>query len=212
MDKKKIDYICILNAVAIIAVMIGHLDLTTANDPNMPLACLLERFGTFQMPLFMCISGWLFVRSKIFHANWLKLVISKIKRLFLPFLFLSIFTLCFKLCLPSSMLEHGVGLTGEYITRMFLIPFRGPVPHLWFVISLLTMFMLSPLYKWSLNGIWTTLLMTIVFASFTFLPPVLGVVSLNPEYLSLDHTQMFFVYFFLGMAIQKYEIHERLNN
>ena len=39
MMKQRIEYISIINAIAIIAVMIGHLDVTGVNqDPNTPIA------------------------------------------------------------------------------------------------------------------------------------------------------------------------------
>lgn len=54
--KQRIEYISIINAIAIIAVMIGHLDVTGVNqDPNTPIANVIEKFGSFQMPLFMCV-------------------------------------------------------------------------------------------------------------------------------------------------------------
>ena len=44
--KQRIEYISIINAIAIIAVMIGHLDVTGVNqDPNTPIANVIEKFG-----------------------------------------------------------------------------------------------------------------------------------------------------------------------
>ena len=52
--KNKVVFVSIANAIAIIAVIIGHLDITGCNnDPNTPVANIIGAFGSFQMPLFM---------------------------------------------------------------------------------------------------------------------------------------------------------------
>ena len=85
---KKITYISIANAIAIIAVMIGHLDVTGINgDPNTPIANMIEYFGSFQMPLFMCVSGFLFTMTSGYKRTYKDLIDSKVKRLLIPFLY-----------------------------------------------------------------------------------------------------------------------------
>ena len=97
MMKQRIEYISIINAIAIIAVMIGHLDVTGVNqDPNTPIANVIERFGSFQMPLFMCVSGFLFTMTSGYKRTYADLIKNKVKRLLIPFLFLSLFTFAFK--------------------------------------------------------------------------------------------------------------------
>lgn len=51
--KNKVVFVSIANAIAIIAVIIGHLDITGCNnDPNTPVANIIGASGSFQMPLF----------------------------------------------------------------------------------------------------------------------------------------------------------------
>lgn len=170
--KKRIAYISIINAIAIIAVIIGHLDVTGPNDdPNTPIANTVVAFGSFQMPLFMCVSGFLFAMTSGYRKTYKELVKSKTRRLIVPFLFLSLFTFCFKLCLPSSMLEHGVGFTPQYIFKIFFVPFRGPVPHLWFVVSLFTIFLLTPILKWTANNKYRTTGTFVILAVLLITPP-----------------------------------------
>lgn len=193
---KKAAYISIINAIAIIAVVIGHLDVTGPNnDPNTPIANIIASFGDFQMPLFMCVSGFLFAMTSGYRKTYKELVKSKVRRLIVPFLFLSLFTFCFKLCLPASMLEHGVGLTPQYIFKIFFVPFRGPVPHLWFVVSLFTIFLLTPILKWTVKGKYRTIGAFAVLAAISITPP-------RTEILALDHTAIFTVWFYLGMVAE----------
>lgn len=210
--KKKIAYISIANAIAIIAVIIGHLDITgTNNDPRTPIANMITAFGSFQMPLFMCISGFLFSMTSGFNKSYTDLVKSKMVRLLIPFLFLSLFTFCFKMCLPSSMLEHGVGLNSTYLYKMFFIPFRGPVPHLWFVVSLFTIFLISPIYKWSVKKTGYTIMVLGLLYVIHLIPSVISWFT-NKEFLALDKTQYFIFWFYLGIVMQKYALVDKLNN
>ena len=91
--KNKVVFVSIANAIAIIAVIIGHLDITGCNnDPNTPVANIIGASGSFQMPLFMCLSGYLFTMTSGFNKPYYVLINSKVKRLIVPFLYLSVFT------------------------------------------------------------------------------------------------------------------------
>ena len=79
---------------------------------------------------------FLFTMTSGYKRTYADFIKNKVKRLLISFLFLSLFTFVFKLCLPSSMLEHGVGFNANYLFKIFFVTFRGPVPHIWFVISL----------------------------------------------------------------------------
>lgn len=209
---KKLANISIANAIAIIAVIIGHLDITGINnDPNTPVANFICALGRFQMPLFMCISGFLFALTSGFNKPYYALVKSKVNRLIVPFLFLSVFTFLFKICLPSSMMEHGVGFNAAYLYKMFFIPFRGPVPHLWFVVSLFTIFLLSPLYKRSLKKPVYTIVAIVVLFILHYIPSVSSLLT-NKELLALDKTQNFILWFYLGMVIERYKLMELIHN
>ena len=208
---KKLTYISIANAIAIIAVMIGHLDVTGINgDPNTPIANVIECFGSFQMPLFMCVSGFLFTMTSGYKKTYKDLISNKVKRLLIPFLFLSLFTFAFKLCLPSSMLEHGVGFNVKYIFKIFFVPFRGPVPHLWFVISLFTIFLLTPILKKTVQRKISMTGTFIVLALLTFTPPYLKIYDF--EYFAIDKTLSMLLWFYMGMVMQIENVSDKLDS
>ncbi len=202
----RIVYISLVNSIAIIAVIIGHLDITgSSNGPNTPISNLIVQLGSFQMPLFMCMSGYLFMFTSGYSKTYSQLMLSKTKRLIIPFLFLTLFTFIFKLCLPSSILEHKVGLSIEFLLKVFFVPYRGPVPHTWFLISLFTIFALSPIFKWSFNKKWKILLTLLVLLILHYIPTQL-------EIFAIDKTMSFVFWFYFGMVMQSYNILRYLKN
>lgn len=170
--KEKVAYISIINAIAIIAVIIGHLDIAGDKSVGTPVVNVIERFGAFQMPLFMCVSGFLFAMTSGYRKKYSDLVKNKVIRLLIPFVCLSLFTFAFKLCLPSSMLKHEVGFNAGYIFKIFFIPFRGPVPHLWFVISLFTIFLFTPILKKTMGKTMFIVMTFLLLSMLTFTPPI----------------------------------------
>lgn len=69
-ETKRIAWISILQAITMAAVIIGHIDLAGNQNPNYPIASWLDRLQAFQMPVFFFISGFLFVRSSLFHKSY----------------------------------------------------------------------------------------------------------------------------------------------
>lgn len=197
--KQKVTYISIINAIAIIAVVIGHLDVAGDKSTGTPVVNVIERFGAFQMPLFMCVSGFLFAMTSGYRKKYSDLVKNKVRRLLIPFVFLSLFTFVFKLCLPSSMLEHEVGFNAGYIFKIFFVPFRGPVPHLWFVISLFTIFLLTPILKRTVGKTVFIVMTFLLLLMLTFIPSYLK--TLNIEIFAIDKTLSMTVWFYLGMVM-----------
>ena len=61
-NKKKIEWISILQGWSMLLVIIGHITLTNQfKDPAFPFSAFLEKIiYSFHMPLFMLVSGYLF--------------------------------------------------------------------------------------------------------------------------------------------------------
>lgn len=157
----------------------------------------------------MCV--WLLVFYDVsFSKPYSLLIKSKLKRLGIPFLSLSLFTFAFKLCLPANMLEHPVSLSWSYFMNVLFAPWDGPIRHLWFVESLLLYFLLTPLYKWTLNSKYSVLGGVMVGIFITFLPSILAVP--NPEVLTYRKACAHFVYFYLGMVVMKFDLVKYVQN
>lgn len=206
---KRVAWVSILQAITMAAVLIGHLDLAGDMNPNYPIACWIDRLQAFQMPVFFFISGFLYVRSSLFTKKYSDEVLNKLHRLGIPFLFMSMSMWAFKLCLPSSMLEHPVSFSWEYLLNIFFIPWNGPIRHLWFLETLFLFFLLMPLYKWTLKYKWTSLFWTLLLFGLTFQPYEFFGIDFNSDtakILCLEKDCTFWLFFYLGMVVQKFDL------
>lgn len=204
---KRVAWISILQAITMAAVLAGHVDLAGNMNPNYPIACWIDRLQGFQMPVFFFISGFLYVRSSLYSKSYWGGVKNKVHRLVVPFLFMSFAMWAFKLCLPSSMLEHPVMVSWEYLFNVLFVPWRGPVIHLWFVETLFLFFLLMPLYKWTLNNKWTAILWIVVLWWLTTYPyQYLGIDARSSQILCLDSDCRFWIFFYMGMVVQKFDL------
>lgn len=170
--ERRVAWLEILNALAMIYVVLGHVCLTgEVNDPSTPITNYIVRFGACQMGLFMFVSGFSFVRFSLSHKDfsYSNMMKSKVYRLVIPFLFFSLVVYVFKLCLPASLLKHSVSFDLSYISSILINPWKGPQPHLWFLMTLFWMFALSPALIWSLKKRWSKVVVLTVFVFFVFL-------------------------------------------
>ncbi|MCD8237560.1 MAG: acyltransferase [Prevotellaceae bacterium] len=206
-SNNRVAWISILQAITMAAVLIGHIDLAGNMNPDYPIASWLDTLQAFQIPVFFFISGFLFVRSSSFAKGLISggVIQSKVIRLGIPFLFLSFSMWGLKLCLPASTLEHPISVSWEYFLKIFLMPFKGPCPHIWFLETLFILFLLMPTYKWTLNNkmattAWIVLLFFLTFAPYKYI----GISGEYENVLCLNQICRFWVYFYLGMVVQKY--------
>lgn len=128
---------------------------------------------------------------------------------------MSIIMWTFKLCLPQSMLEHPVSLSWGYAFNVLFAPWNGPVRHLWFVETLFLFFLLIPIYKWTLNKWWSTVLWIALLFGLTFQPYTLWGINSQSNYakiLCLEKDCTFWLFFYLGMVTQKYSIIKYVQN
>ena len=146
-EKKKIEWLAVLQGFSMLLVVIGHVSLTNVpGDPSTPIATGIERtIYSFHMPLFIFISGWLFyytcLRKEKSYSEVLK---SKLRRLGIPFLAFTLLSTILKTAFPSLM--HRSVTTQELIDTFVL--FRSnPLGEMWFVIVLFELMLLYPIYK-----------------------------------------------------------------
>lgn len=148
-------------------------------------------------------------------ANHIGGVTNKVRRLVVPFLFMSFAMWAFKLCLPPSMLEHPVSLSWKYLFNVLFVPWRGPVIHLWFVETLFLFFLLMPLYKWTLKSKWSSLLWIVLLFGLTYQPyQIFGIDSHSDaaKVLCLESDCAFWLFFYLGMVVQKFDLIKYVQN
>lgn len=200
---KRVAWISILQAIAISAIVIGHIDLAGDMNPEHPIANIIEKLMGFSLEVFFFASGFLYVRSSQFDKPYSSLIFSKFKRLLIPYLFITVVMFVIKLALPSMMgrdVEFGV----SYIMKMFLFPWEGPARHVWFLASLFTFFALMPLYKWTLlrNRKESAILVLVLLC---VLQQTAGV-YISWDFFAIDRSAKYFIYFYLGMCLMKWDL------
>lgn len=131
-----IKYIAYLQIIGILLVVFGH-SFHEYPDGNMGKSLLIYRMMySFRMPLFMFVSGFLMVYTNFrdsHNGNWLGFTISKIKRLLVPYFFLSIVTFVPRSAL-SFMADDKIELTFRSVVNALLYGGEGMViPLFWFL-------------------------------------------------------------------------------
>ncbi len=125
---KKINEIGLLYTFGVLLTILGH---SHPNDwttfPSQP----VEFIYSFHMPLFFCISGYLFAKSGSLEKDgYLKWIGNKSKRLLIPYFIISAISF-----IPKTLLENGalndIGL-GEVI-ECFFAPRLNIWGHFWFL-------------------------------------------------------------------------------
>ena len=124
MQRKKINWISILQGWAMLWVVVGHSFIGSANHPEMwPLYVrVLYKFAySFHMALFMFTSGYLFFMTRLADGEnkwpYQKVIIDKAKRLLLPGIVFSLLAFILKIAFPAEM-SRKVGKSGDRNTDL----------------------------------------------------------------------------------------------
>jgi fucose 4-O-acetylase-like acetyltransferase len=169
--KKKIEWLAVLQGFSMLLVVIGHVSLTNVpGDPSTPIATGIESVVySFHMPLFIFISGWLFYYTCIRkRKGYSEVVKAKLKRLGIPFLAFTLIAIALKAAFPSLMHRP---VTGQELIDTFLLFRSNPLGEMWFVVVLLVLMLLYPLYCYALRQRWAVCMLVIGCMVMFILPP-----------------------------------------
>lgn len=142
---KKLTQISFLFVFATILVVIGHCDITL----DYKRLWIFKWVYTFHMPLFFFLSGFLFFytnpREKLSSLDWKRFLWKKVKRLLLPYWFVSTVIFLIKArFIDKSQMQHPLLL--DWDTYFDMLLFR-PVGFMWFLPTLFVIFLLFVLMK-----------------------------------------------------------------
>jgi hypothetical protein len=200
-DTKKINWMSVLQGWSMLLVVIGHVDLNNQSMVSMhPIANLIKSiiYG-FHMPLFMFISGYLFYLTRISKdRTYISVIKDKFKRLYIPMLFFTLVAFVPKILL-APLMNHPAHLTLQYFFNVFLLYKENPLAEMWFVISLLEIMLLFPLYKWADNNLGKELGLLLLFV-------VLGDFTITCDYFQLLHVVYMLPFFYGGALMCKYNL------
>lgn len=202
-EKKKIEWLAVLQGFSMLLVVIGHVSLTNhPGDPSTPIATGIERvIYSFHMPQFIFISGWLFYYTCIRKEKTYKdVVISKLKRLGIPFFVFTLVATALKAAFPQLMHRP---VTAQELINTFLLFRSNPLGEMWFVVVLLDLMLLYPLYCLALKQKWSIAILLIICITVYIFP-----LSVPAFYIKkVCHMAPFFVG---GILCCKYEWHHYL--
>ena len=170
-EKKKIEWLAVLQGFSMLLVVIGHVSLTNVpGDPSTPIATAIERtIYTFHMPLFIFISGWLFFYTCIrIGKSYDEVLKAKLKRLGIPFLAFTLVATVLKSAFPSLMHRP---VTAQELVDTFLLFRSNPLGEMWFIVVLFDLMLLYPIYQVAIKSKWVSAGLMIMAIGLYILPP-----------------------------------------
>jgi len=136
----RLTYVDLAKAIAIILVVVGHY--FPDNAPSCYIA-LRSWIYTFHMPLFMFLSGFIYISFKK-EESYISFVAKKAKRLVIPYFAISVIIISIKLLSQRGLLVENPVSPTSYL-HIFYYPAAGY--FLWFLWALFTYFLIIPFFR-----------------------------------------------------------------
>ncbi len=184
-------------------VIIGHA--TMGDVAELDTAPLYEqvayRFAySFHMALFMFVAGYLFYMTRIVptdrHWTYLAMARNKVKRLIIPGITFSLIAFALKFALPGAV-ERQVSLGWREVLHMIIYPVDNPLREMWFIVTLMWLFLLMPLWHWAVRRPARLAATVIVLA-------VINMLDVRCDLLCIGNVCSHAVWFFMGIAACRY--------
>ena len=207
-NKKKIEWISILQGWSMLLVIIGHITLTNQfKDPAFPFSAFLEKIiYSFHMPLFMFISGYLFHLTRINkNATYQSVIIDKLKRFGIPFSFFTSLTIILKLLL-SHLMKSPVILELNYFIDVFILFKTNPLGEMWFLVTLFILMLFYPLYCYLIKNTSTIIIGTFI---------ILTLYWINPHNIQIFQTSNVLkmgIFFWGGILFSRFQLSQYLQS
>ncbi len=210
MERKKINWLLLLQGWTMLWVVLGHSPLTM--DESMPqfAQVIFTIAYSFHMPLFILISGYLFYLTRLYSRasqdaginkkwSYKSIILDKLKRLGIPFIVFTILAMAMKVLFPDNMARSTSFSIGEFFHAL-IYPREGPLMEMWFVAVIMWMFILTPVWEWSFKSVSRIITLSFILLLFNLFTKYLHLGS----FLCLNDTAKFGLYFYLGMLACKY--------
>lgn len=148
-NKNEINHITILRNISIILVILGHAgciyagywSYTVVNGNSSILKFITEYIYSFHMPLFVFISGYIYIYNKEKrnkYKSFIELIINKAKRLLIPYLVSGVVFM-----IPIQMLFNVYKDKQSFLERVVngILIAKNPA-HLWYLLMLFNLFLI----------------------------------------------------------------------
>ena len=197
-EKKKINWLLILQGWAMLWVVIGHSGPSTSFDDYPAYATFLwDTAYSFHMSLFIAISGFLFYLTRLDSERWTYWATMKEKmiRFGIPFVVFTLVALVMK-SVFSGAVDRATTLSVGELVNAILYPYDGPMREFWFLATIMWFFALYPLWKLTLRNKWVSLITLIGLA-------VLSVWHPDTHLLAISHVCHHAFSFFGGILLAR---------
>lgn len=186
MNKEHYNEMDLLKGIGIIAVYLGH----SFNLPNLPgnnfLIYIYRTVYSFHLPLFFLVSGFLSNNSK--EIDFTKFYKNKIKRLFIPYLFINFIDF-----IPRTLFPQLVNSEFEGIKEVL---FYGTKIS-WFVYTLFILFLIFPIlekYIFRKDKYYIFGIVLIILNTFK--------IGTDIKFLSIGTIIYYLIYFYIGYQVK----------
>lgn len=201
-----LDNILLLRVFAILIVVLGHSMIVYQYKWGIYTPVVKSSFfnglktyiDTFQMPLFIFISGYVYYYSRKEcgkYNNSIKFLVSKVKRLLVPYMCIALIYV-----LPIRMFTSYKGYYGNNIFEIIYkyIITGLDVGHLWYLLAIFEIFIVFYLFESIINEIG-------ILISFVIIACV-NIISFKfPSIFQISSSIHYFIFFYLGYIVRKYE-------
>lgn len=194
--KNEMIWLSVLQGFAIFLVVLGHVIHGNAifewqNSLN-------RIIYSFHMPLFMCISGYLFHKTQIQkNKPFTSMLKNKAIRLLIPYFVLIFFCLVLKVIFAEYMRRKS-----EFSINQLLDAFvwfsNNPLSEMWFINALFGLMLLYPVYFFFNKNKWFTFLLFICFLILHFIE-----ISVPSFILNFEKIISYAVFFYGGVLLSQ---------
>lgn len=203
-----IRHIAYLQVIGIILVVFGHSfhEYPAADASGGSQLLVYRMMYSFRMPVFMFVSGYLMLYTSFLRhthpSSGFGFIITKLRRLMLPFLFLTIVTFIPR-SLFSTMADDHIALDPQSFLRSLFYPEHMVIPYFWFLQASFTLLVFC--HTFILLGRRVRISHGLLLAMLLLLAVLLLVLPFSPtSFFSFHHVCRLAVYFVIGMIYCRY--------
>jgi hypothetical protein len=151
------------------------------------------------MPLFMALSGYLFIYSGGIKSNFSYFIKGKILRLLLPYVFISSIAFVPKVLL-SKFAMRPVDLSLSAFIHNLISPADNVIIFFWFLPTLFLIFVLSPILVKCIQNTSYTIVVSLILLALNYFNPFE-----NIRFLNITGVSYYLVYFWIGCLLAYYK-------
>lgn len=194
----KHNWLLILQGWAILWVAIGNTYLAHTGSGAEWESTLLRTAYSFHLPLLMFVFGCIFAKLFLLSDDNMlqkrEMLKNYLLGLIIPFTLFTLVAIAVKAILSISALSFHEIINN--IVQGFLFPGKHPMSPLWFIMVLVWLYMMMPIWKYLLEKSWITWAALLVLLA-------IHLVNIPMEFLCVKWLCYFAFYFYFGIIIMK---------